>query len=271
MPIHEYFNPKLLAGETAVVTGGGSGLGYAIARDFAACGADVVITSRSAERLAAAEVAICDETGVLCSSFPCDVRMESDVDRLRDFVRNRYGPATIIVNNAAANFFVRAERMGARAFHTVLDTDLFGTFRVTQAFVPDMIEARRGTIANVTLTAPEKGFPGYAHCGAAKAAIVSLTASWAYEWGPYGIRVNGIGPGPVPTEGVAQNMLTTDSPWADSVATVPLRRLGTPSDVSAAAVFLCSPAASWISGINLVVDGGQSVNGGPAADSATAG
>ncbi|MGC4880043.1 SDR family oxidoreductase [Micromonospora sp. DT43] len=263
MDIHQIFSPKALAGEVAVVTGGGSGLGYAIARDFAACGAEVVITSRSAERLEAAELRIAEETGQLCSSLPTDVRNEDEVARLRDFVTNRHGPAGIVVNNAAANFFSRAERMGPRALNTVLDTDLQGTFNVTRAFVPDMLKEQRGTILNVTLPYPERGFPGFSHAGAAKAAIVSMTASWAYEWGRYGIRVVGLAPGPIPTEGVATNMLATDDPWAPFVQTIPMRRLGQPFDISAAAVFLCSPAAGWITGTNVIVDGGTYLNTSP--------
>jgi NAD(P)-dependent dehydrogenase (short-subunit alcohol dehydrogenase family) len=256
------FNPKTLQGEVAVVTGGGSGIGLAIARDLAACGADVTITSRSAQRLDQAQIAIADQIGELCGAIPCDVRKEADVERLRDYVLHRSGPSTIVVNNAAANFPVRAERMSRRAFDTVLETDLHGTVNVTQAFVGDMITRRHGVVVNITLATPERGFPGFAHCGAAKAAIVSLTASWASEWGRHGVRVNAIGPGPVPTDGVAANMLGTDSSRAFSgiVDKVPLRRLGTPDDISPTVVFLCSPAGSWITGGNIVVDGGMSLN-----------
>ncbi|MEU4244972.1 SDR family oxidoreductase [Actinoplanes sp. NPDC026619] len=257
------YHPELLKGEVAVVTGGGSGLGYAIARDFTSLGAEVVITSRSADRLAEAEARIADETGQGCDSVPCDVRDEAEVGRLRDYVLARYGTATIVVNNAAANFFTRAERMTRRAFDVVVDTDLYGTFNVTRSLIPEMLAAGRGAVLNITVPMPEAGFPGFAHCGAAKAAIVSLTASWAYEWGPRGIRVNGIAPGPVPTEGVAANMLAMDNAaeaFADHTDTVPLRRLGRPEDISAAAVFLCSPAAQWVTGQNLIVDGGVYLN-----------
>ncbi|GAA3728944.1 SDR family oxidoreductase [Plantactinospora mayteni] len=261
--IRQLFNPKALHGEVAVVTGGGSGIGYAIARDFLACGAEVVITSRSADRLAVAEARLASETGQSGGSVPCDVRDEADVERLHDYVAARYGQATIVVNNAAANFRMRAERMTFRALDTVVNTDLFGTFHVTRSFVPAMLEAGHGVILNITLPRPEFGFPWFAHCGAAKAAIVSLTATWAYEWGRHGIRVNAIAPGPVPTDGVAANMLHAErTPAFEQVAgSMPLGRLGTPADIAAAAVFLCSPAASWITGQNLVVDGGIYLNG----------
>jgi NAD(P)-dependent dehydrogenase (short-subunit alcohol dehydrogenase family) len=253
------FVTDALAGEVAVVTGGATGIGYAIARDFAMCGADVVIASRTAERLESAELKLTQETGRPCASLPCDVRNEADIDRLVDFVTARFGQATIVVNNAAANFPFRTETMGKRAMEVVVDTDLYGTLLVTRAFVPAMIERRAGCVLNITLSAPELGFPGYAHSGAAKAGIVSLTSSWAHEWGRYGIRVNAIGPGPIPTEGVASNMLGLSAeaqPFSWALRAIPLQRLGRPDDVSAAAVFLCSPAAGWITGLNLVIDGG---------------
>ncbi|MFC4015612.1 SDR family oxidoreductase [Nonomuraea purpurea] len=262
----EIFQPNALKGEVAVITGGGSGLGYGMARAFAQVGATVVITSRSAERLAAATARIGEETGRHCGSMPCDVRDEAGVQRLRDYVEERYGPATIVVNNAAANFPMRAERLTSRALAAVVDTDLYGTFHLTRGFVPAMLEARHGAVLNITLPVPERGFPGFAACGAAKAAIVSLTATWAYEWGPRGVRVNAIAPGPVPTEGVAANMLSTTTPaaFAGAGGDTPLGRLGAPDDIAAAAVFLCSPAASWITGQNLVVDGGIYLNRAPA-------
>jgi NAD(P)-dependent dehydrogenase (short-subunit alcohol dehydrogenase family) len=264
LPVNRVFSPTALAGEIAVVTGGGSGIGFAIARDFAACGAEVIITSRSAERLAAAEATLADQTGRRCGSVPCDVREEPDVERLRDYVEARHGAATIVVNNAAANFFTRAERMTRRAFGAVVNTDLFGTFNVTHAFVPAMLTTGRGTILNITLPLPELGLPGFAHCAAAKAGIVSLTATWAYEWGPRGIRVNAIAPGPVPTTGAATNMLTAPPPvaFAEITGSIRLGRLGEPADIAAAAVFLCSPMASWITGQNLVIDGGTYLNAG---------
>lgn len=262
------FAADLLVGRTAVVTGGATGIGLAIATALAGVGADVVITSRSADRLAAAELAVAEETGRLCASLPCDVREEADLARLRDFVGNRFGPASIVVNNAAANFRVPAERMKRRALTTVLDVDLIGTFGVTTTFLPDLIAAGKGVVLSIVIAGAGRGFPGFAHAGAAKSAIVSLTCSWASEWGRYGIRANSIAPGPVPTPGVTANMLGRDvagtsDAFAEHLDSVPLGRLGTPRDVADAAVFLCSDAASWITGVNLDVDGGITLNRGP--------
>ncbi|MFE3762120.1 SDR family oxidoreductase [Streptomyces sp. NPDC059104] len=265
MNIRRFYPADLLAGEVAVVTGGGSGLGYAIARDLVACGADVVITSRSAPRLEEAELRIVEETGRLCASFPCDIRKDDEIARLRDYTNSRFGKGSILVNNAAANFHMPAERMTRRAMETVVDIDLMGTFAVTRAFVPDMIEARRGAILSITVPSVNRGFPGFSHAGAAKAGIISLTGSWAREWGRYGIRVNALAPGPVPTEGVTVNMLgkdATDVPgaFAEHSEVAALGGLGTPEEIASAAVFLCSPAASWITGVNLTVDGGMELS-----------
>ncbi len=266
------FSPSLLAERVAVVTGGATGIGLAIACALTEAGASVVITSRSAERLTAAEMEVARRTGRPVWSLPCDVREEDDVARLRDFVSARCGAAAIVVNNAAANFRMPAEKMTGRAMRAVLDTDLLGTYQVTRAFFDDLRSTGHGSVLSIGIAAVERGFPGYSHAGAAKAAIASLTASWASEWGPHGIRANCIAPGPVPTKGVWENMLgQPPSSAADAGAqafaqyaqAVPLRRLGTPQDVAAAVVFLSSDLAGWITGVTLTVDGGLNLTLGP--------
>lgn len=260
----QYFADGLLDGRVAVVSGGGSGIGHAIAVALAQAGADVVITSRSAERLAEAELALAEATGRLCASLPCDIRSESDIARLHDFTRTRFGPASIVVNNAAANFRMPAERMTARALRTVIEVDLIGTFQLTTRFLPDLIASGHGSVLSITVADAHRGFPEYSHAGAAKAGIVSMTCSWAREWGRYGIRVNSIAPGPIPTPGVARNMLGRDADtpgeaFDQLLGTFPLGRLGTPQDIASAAVFLSSDAAAWITGVDLVIDGGFNV------------
>jgi NAD(P)-dependent dehydrogenase (short-subunit alcohol dehydrogenase family) len=262
--VQRIFATDLLSGQVAVITGSSGGIGYGIAEHFAAHGADVVITGRSREKLAAAEMRLLERTGRRCVSFACDVRDVAGIAELRKRTREAYGDIGILVNNAAANFRMDAERMTERAFTTVVDVDLVGTFSVTRAFVGDMLDARAGVVLNIVVPDAERGFPGFAHCGAAKAGITSLTRTWAREWGPRGIRVNAIGPGPVPTEGVARNMLglgedEADTAFAGSLDGVPLARLGTVEDIAMASTFLCSPAASWITGVSLAVDGGMNV------------
>jgi peroxisomal 2,4-dienoyl-CoA reductase len=261
MTAEPLFSADLLRGQVAVVTGGGSGLGLAISEAFLRCGAEVLITSRDADRLAGGQSTLTERTGRYCAAVPCDLREDADVERLRDYVLAHHDRASIVVNNAAANFPAPADRMTRRALDAVVSTDLFGTFNVTRALVPPMLAAGSGSILNVTLPHPELGFPGYSHCGAAKAALISLTASWAAEWGPRGVRVNGVAPGPVPTSGTSAHMLSAETTSFDHVAAeIPLRRLGTPEDIASAAVFLCSPLAGWITGQNLSVDGGFYLN-----------
>lgn len=258
------FAPNLLAREVAVVTGGGSGIGLAIAAAMVRHGADVVIAGRSQSRLAAAMTTMADHAGRgspggACLSVVCDVRDAAAVAELRQRTLSEFGTVTILVNNAAANFTMAADAMTRRAFSTVVDVDLVGSFNVTREFVRDMASDGGGTILNIVVPEAERGFPGYAHCGAAKAGVVSLTRTWAREWGPHGIRVNAIAPGPVPTAGAQAVMPGLgESTGRHSPERIPLGRTGTPEDIATAAVFLCSKGASWVSGAVLTIDGGMS-------------
>src|SRR5581483_3177457 len=165
-----------------------------------------------------------------------------------------FGRLDILVNGAAGNFICAAEDLSPNGFGAVVDIDLKGTFNVSRAALPHL-KARGGSVVNISATLPYLGTLGQSHAAAAKAGVDSLTRVLACEWGPYGIRVNGIAPGPIDgTEGVRR--LTSESSRAAALANCPLGRMGTTDDIANAALFLCSDAASFVNGVTLVVDGG---------------
>jgi NAD(P)-dependent dehydrogenase (short-subunit alcohol dehydrogenase family) len=257
-----HFAADLYANKVVVVTGASGTIGAELARQFGRHGAHVVITGRSEERLAATRHSL-DILGVPSLTVTCDVRDEQEVWSVVAQATDRFGSIDVLVNNAGANFYSPAATMSHRSLQTVIDVDVIGTFHFTRSVVDGMIERRCGAVLSILIPFPERGFPFYSHAGAAKAAIQSLTAAWAREWGGYGIRVNALGPGPTPTVGASTNMLVGD-PRMDGTfeavtPRVALGRLCAPIDIASAALFLCSDAASFITGVTLPVDGGISL------------
>ena len=247
------FRDDFLTGRAALVTGGGTGICRGIALALAAHGCDVAITSRRAEHLTptADEIA---RTGVRALALAGDVRVPGDVDKVVADTVAGFGRLDIVINGAAGNFICLAEHLSPNGFGTVVDIDLKGTFNVSRAVLPHL-KPRGGTILNISATLHYLGTVAQAHVSAAKAGIDALTQVLAVEWGPYGIRVNGIAPGPTDnTEGVRR--LTTGPAREAIVKQCPLGRLTSIDDLADAALFLCSDAAAFITGVTLVVDGG---------------
>jgi peroxisomal 2,4-dienoyl-CoA reductase len=247
------FAPSLLAGRAALVTGGGTGICRGIALALASVGCHVAISSRSAEHLegTAAEIAA---TGVRSLAVAGDVRKADDVVRVVSATVDTFGSLDILVNGAAGNFVARAEDLSPNGFGTVVDIDLKGTFNMSRAAFPHL-RARGGVILNISATLQLLGTVGQSHAAAAKAGVDSLTRTLAAEWGPSGIRVNGLAPGPVDgTEGVRR--LVTDAARATIARQCPLGRMATIDEVASAAVFLCSDASAFVTGVTLVIDGG---------------
>jgi peroxisomal 2,4-dienoyl-CoA reductase len=248
-----YFPTDLLTGQAALVTGGGTGICRGIALALAAHGCDVAITSRRREHLepTAEEIA---KTGVRSLALAADVRDAAAVGAVVDQAAAELGRLDIVVNGAAGNFVCYAENLSANGFGTVVDIDLKGTFHVSRAAFPHL-RARGGSIVNISATLPYLGTVGQVHAAAAKAGVDSMTRTLAAEWGRYGIRVNGVAPGPTAgTEGVQR--LTSSTSLEAAIKQCPLGRLAAIDDVANAVVFLCSGAASFINGVTLVVDGG---------------
>lgn len=247
------FSPNLLKGKSAFITGGGTGICRGIALAFADHGCHIAIASRKTEHLEPTAEEI-RRRGVRAVAVAADVRDPAAVERAVAACVDELGGLDILINGAAGNFICAAEDLSPNGFGTVVDIDLKGTFNVSRAALPHL-KKRGGSVINISATLPYLGTMGQSHAAAAKAGIDSLTRVLACEWGPYGIRVNGIAPGPIEgTEGVRR--LTSESSRAAALANNPLGRMGTTDDIAHASLFLASEAASFVNGVTLVVDGG---------------
>ena len=255
------FQPDLLKGRAALVTGGGTGICRGIALAFAAHGCDVAITSRKADHLepTAAELR---SRGVRGVAKVADVRNVDAVGEMVSTVIGELGRLDILVNGAAGNFICLAENLSPNGFGTVVDIDLKGTFNVSKAALPHL-KTRGGSVLNISATLPYLGTMGQSHAAAAKAGIDSLTKVLACEWGPHQIRVNGIAPGPVETEGYL-GVLTKQDPAVakkayDAVASrTRMGRWGKVEEIAYPCIFLASEASSFMTGATIIIDGGPS-------------
>jgi NAD(P)-dependent dehydrogenase (short-subunit alcohol dehydrogenase family) len=263
------FAPNLLAGKSALVTGGGSGIGAGIARLFARHGARVALVGRTPQKLEATAAAIADAGGT-ATTHPCDVRDFAAIEAAIGAAASQNGGLDILVNSAAGNFLSPAATLSANGFRAVVDIDLCGTFNASRAAFP-FLSRRGGTIVSITATQADVPTPLQCHAGAAKAGIAKLTRDLALEWGRFGIRVVAIAPGPIEgTEGMSR--LAPGTTGEKLKSRVPLGRYGTIDEIAAGVLFLVSPAAAYITGATLLVDGGTSLVGaGPFLDLMTGG
>ncbi len=242
-------------GKVVIVTGGGPGLGKAIAIEFARVGASVAILSRGEEHRAAGLAAV-DATGGKHIALPCDIRNPEAIAAAFSAVTEQLGLPDVLVNNAAGNFPVPAEDMSPNAWRTVTDIVLNGTFFCSREFGRRHIEAETpGSIINIGAAYAWTGGPGFAHSSAAKAGVKNMTETLAVEWGPYGIQVNGLVPGLFPHDDETANIRSVPDRRNSEALRCPGHRVGQPHELGWAATFLASPFASFISGHTLVVDG----------------
>jgi NAD(P)-dependent dehydrogenase (short-subunit alcohol dehydrogenase family) len=247
--------PGSFAGQTVIVTGGGTGLGKAIALEFARLGARLAILSRGAEHRAAGVAAV-EALGARALGVACDVRQPESVAAAFDTVEAELGLAQVLVNNAAGNFPVPAEDLSPNGWRAVVESVLSGTFHCSREFGRRHIaQGTPGSIINVGAAYAWTGGPGFAHSAAAKAGVKNLTETLAVEWGPYGIRVNGLVPGLFPHEDEVAAIRGVPERGQHEDRRTPAGRVGRPRELGWAATFLASPFASYVTGHSLVVDG----------------
>jgi 2,4-dienoyl-CoA reductase [(3E)-enoyl-CoA-producing], peroxisomal len=254
------FRESLFPGRVALVTGGATGIGRGIAEALARHGADVAIVSRKAENLGPAAEQIAGATGRRCLPIPADVRQPEAVDTAVERTIQELGGLDIVVNNAAGNFFCPSSELSPNGFGAVIDIDAKGTWNVSRAAYKARLKDQGGQILNISATLHYGGTPGQVHVAAAKAAVDAMTRTLAVEWGPRGIRVNAIAPGPIgETEG-ARRLFPGE--LADRLRSlIPTRRLGAIEDIVTLALFVLSDAGSNLNGAILVSDGGLCLTG----------
>lgn len=245
-----------LEGQTAIVTGGSKGIGRAIAFALAGAGASVALAARRRETLEATAREI-EQEGGRAIGVPADVNDREQVRNLVARTMEAFGTVDILVNNAgAAPFMSPLDQTHALGFEKYFRMNFFSALYCTKAVAPILMEKRSGCVLNIASVAGMIATPGLSYYGTAKAALLSLTKTIAHEWAPHGVRVNAIAPGWIETD--MNEAARQSSEFLEATTrSIPLGRWGTAEDVAGAALFLCSPAASWITGTVLLVDGGQ--------------
>lgn len=247
--------PGTYQGVPVIVTGAGTGLGKAIASEFARLGASIVVASRKPDHLDAGRAAM-EALGAPVLAIECDIRDADSIAAMFDAAIAQFGLPQVLVNNAAANFPVPAEDMSPNAWRTVVDITLTGTYLASREFARRHLDAHTpGSIINVGASYAWTGGPGFAHSAAAKAGVKNLTETLAVEWGPYGIQVNGLVPGLFPHADMTADIQSNLERTHDKDPCQPALRVGQVQELGWAATFLASPYARFISGHTLVVDG----------------
>jgi NAD(P)-dependent dehydrogenase (short-subunit alcohol dehydrogenase family) len=253
------FAPNLFAGRTALVTGGGRGIGREIALAFARLGADLIIASRDADNLGttARDIEALDRR---CLAQVTNVRKTDEVDALVAAGLEKFGAIDFLINNAGGQFPARPFEISDNGWRSVVDLNLNGTWNVTSRVGRHMVERGFGAIVNIVhIYSFDRGAPPFVHSGAARAGVVSMTRSLAYYWARKGVTINALAPGSIDTQGLREEEFAKSDRADIADATlkdIPTHRLGDVAEVAGICVFLCSPAARYINGASVIADGG---------------
>jgi len=250
------FAPDLLAGQVALVTGAAGGLGRAISEGLAEAGADLLLTGRDMAKLDAFAAELRGRTDRRVETAQVDIRSRETVEALRERAGQLFPRIDILVNNAGGQFAQPARDYRPKGWNAVIDTNLTGTWNMTQVFGVPMLDGDGGSIVNV-IAVIGRGFPGIAHTGAARAGVAELSRSLAYEWGPK-VRINCVAPGPVKTEAFEQTYHPDIFKLCEGM---PIPRFGRAEEVAYAVTFLASPASAFTTGGVFFVAGGQEIYG----------
>jgi len=252
------FRPDLLVGKNYLITGGGTGIGRAIAYEIASLGGHAILAARKVERLeeTAAEI---QASGGRASYYVLNIRDEAIVSDTVEQMLADHETIHGLVNNAGGQFPSPAEHISQKGWHAVIETNLTGTFNVSRAVFNQCMAEKGGAVVNI-VAEMWRGFPGMSHTGAARAGVVNLTQTLAVEWASRGVRINAVAPGYIHGHGITQYDPEFTESFINTVAQdVPAKRMGTESEVAAAVTFLLSPAAAYITGETVRVDGGSAL------------
>ena len=255
MAYRSAFAPGLMAGRVALVTGGGSGIGRCTAHELAALGARVALLGRKADKLLAVQAEITQDGGV-ASTHVCDIRQEDAVRQVVAQVLAAHGRIDALVNNAGGQYITPLAQTSAKGWQAVIDTNLTGGFLVARECYLQAMQHQGGAIVNIVADM-WGSMPGMGHSGAARAGMVSFTETAALEWAASGVRVNAVAPGYIASSGMDHYPPEHGPRLRAMAATVPLGRFGNEAETSSGIVFLLSPAASFISGTVLRIDGAR--------------
>src|SRR5215470_4523554 len=249
------FAPALFRGATALVTGGGRGIGRHTALAFARLGANVVIASRKPENLQPTVEEI-RAVGAECLAVPTNIREIEQVSALVEQALERFGAIDFLVNNAGGQFPARPSDISDRGWRAVIDLNLNGTWNMCSRVGPHMMKRGFGAVVNIVhIYVFDRGAPAFVHSGAARAGVVNMTKSLAYYWARHGVTINALAPGSVSTQGLRDEEYSRahQSDYeALSVRDIPTHRLADADEVAAIVLFLCSPAARYINGATIV-------------------